>query len=143
MPQERRDPYHGYCFRVEIDDLFVGGFSEVSGLQKETQLEEIREGGVNDHLHRLPRETKYGNLVLKRGLTDSEVLWKWCQEVGAGIFKRKTIHVILLDREGNDVWRWSFTDAYPVKWSGAELKGDANGVFFEAVEMAHNGFQRY
>ena len=42
----RADPYLGFRFLVEIEGLIVGGFSEVSGLQAETEFEEVREGGV-------------------------------------------------------------------------------------------------
>ena len=78
---ERIDPYLSYRFLVEIKELIVAGFSEVSGLQVETETEEYREGGVNDYVHRLPKITKYQNLTLKRGITDSDSLWKWHQDV--------------------------------------------------------------
>lgn len=55
---ERTDPYLNFRFLVEIHGLIVGGFSEVSGLQSETDIEEIREGGVNDYVHKLPKITK-------------------------------------------------------------------------------------
>lgn len=45
MSIERKDPYRGFRFRVEIEGIIAGGFSEVSGLQVETQVEEHREGG--------------------------------------------------------------------------------------------------
>lgn len=140
---ERKDPYRCFRFRIEIDGLIVGGFSEATGLQGETQIEEYKEGGVNHHIHRLPKETKYPNLVLKRGLTDSEVLWDWHKDVASGKFERKTVHVILLDDGGKDAWRWSFEKAYPVKWAGTELKADSNSVAFETIELAHNGFKRF
>ncbi len=143
MAVERKDPYHGFLFRVEIEGIIVGGFSEVSGIQAETQLEEYKEGGVNDYIHRIPKETKFSNLVLKRGMTDSEALWKWHEGVVAGRFKRNTVHVILLDREGRDAWRWSFENAYPVKWSGGEFKADSGAMAFETIEFAHNGFKKF
>jgi phage tail-like protein len=143
MAVERKDPYQGFRFRVEIEGLIVGGFSEISGLQIETQVEEVKEGGVNDYIHRLPKETKYPNLVLKRGLTDSDALWQWHQDVTRGKISRKTVHVILLSREYEDVWRLSFEHAYPVKWVGMELKADSNSVAVETIELAHNGFKRF
>jgi len=35
----RIDPYLGFSFLVEVEDLIVGGFSEVSGLQVETEVQ--------------------------------------------------------------------------------------------------------
>jgi phage tail-like protein len=139
---ERRDPYFGFNFFLEIDDLIVGGFSEVSGLQAETEFEEIREGGVNDHIHKFPKITKYQNLVLKRGVTDSDVLWKWHQDVVEGTIRRKGVYLTLLDAEGLEMWRWNFIDAYPVKWVGPDLRADRNAVAIETLEIAHNGLKK-
>ncbi len=140
MNGQMADPYRGFRFRIEINGLIVGGFSETTGIQRETQVEEVREGGVNDRVHRLPRETKYPNLVLKRGLTSSDALWKWHGDVISGKVVRRTVHVILLDPQGGDARRWSFENAYPVKWTGAELKADSNAVAFESIELVHTGF---
>ena len=48
----RSDPYQGCNFVIEIEGLLVGGFSECSGLEVETELVDYREGGVNDYIHR-------------------------------------------------------------------------------------------
>jgi phage tail-like protein len=139
---ERKDPYLSFRFLVEIQGLIVGGFSEVSGLQAETETEEIREGGVNDYVHKLPKITKYPNITLKRGITDSDALWNWHQDVVNGIIKRKSGFIILLDCEGNEKWRWSFERAYPVQWRGPELRADSNTVAVESIELAHNGIKK-
>ena|GEM_PF-274750 len=142
MVGKRKDPYLRFRFLVEIDGLIVGGFSEVSGLQVETEVEEVVEGGVNEFVHKLPKRTKYENLVLKRGITDSDVLWKWHQDVVNGKIKRRSGYIILLDGEGNEKWRWRFVDAYPVKWAGPELKADSSAVAIEIIELVHNGIKK-
>ena len=40
----REDPYGAFRFLVEIGGSLVGSFSECSGLQAETEVEEIAEG---------------------------------------------------------------------------------------------------
>jgi len=139
---QRVDPYMGFRFLVEIQGLIVAGFTEVTGLQAETEFEEIKEGGVNDHIHKLPKLTKYPNITLKRGITDSDVLWKWHQEVVSGHFKRKDGFIVLLDSVGDEKWRWFFSDAYPVKWTGPDLKTDSSTVAVETLELAHNGIRK-
>jgi len=139
---ERKDPYLNYRFRVEIDGIISGGFAECSGLQAETEYEEYREGGVNNYVHRLPKVTKYPNLTFKRGITDSEELWKWYQDVVMGKIQRKNGSIILLDSEGNEKWRWNFKGAYPVKWTGPDLKADSNTVAFETLELTHTGITK-
>ena len=134
---------------VMIDGLFVAGFSEVSGFQAETEVEEVREGGVNDYVHKLPKGTKYPNLVLKKGMTISNDLWDWHRKVVAGKIKRKTIYVILHSTNGAEPKDWDYdnmyqiTGAYPVKWSGPDLKSEGNTVALETVEIAHHGIRKY
>ena len=142
MPGRRDDPFQGYRFKVEIENLLVGGFSEASGFQSETQLEDVREGGNNTFVHRLPKETRYQNLVLRRGLTDSETLDSWYTDVVEGRIVRKTVNVILLDADGSETWCMSFMKAFPVKWVGSEFKADSATVAVETVELAHDGFKR-
>ncbi|HLN89739.1 MAG TPA: phage tail protein [Candidatus Binatia bacterium] len=135
----KENPYRKFRFLIEIEGLTVGGFSEVSGLQLETEVETIEEWGVNNYVHKLPKKTKYPNIVLKRGIIDSNNLWKWHQDVVNGKTSRKSGCIILLDGMGNEKRRWRFTQAYPLKWSGPELKADSNDVAVESLEFVHEG----
>lgn len=140
---KRKDPYLGCRFLVEISGLVAGGFSEVSGLQVETETEDHREGGVNEFILKVPKGTKHANLVLKRGITDSDVLWSWHQKVVKGEIERKSGSIILLDSgTGEERWRWNFVDAYPVKWSGSDFKADGNAVSIETLELVHDGLAK-
>lgn len=145
------DPYKSYSFLVVIEGLIVAGFSEVSGLQAEIEVEEIREGSVNDYVHKLPKVTKYPNLSLKRGITDSDNLWDWHHSAVKGKIEKKNVFLILNAREQierlqqdplSKLWGWVFFDAYPVKWVGPDLKADSSTVAIETLELAHNGMQR-
>nr|QNO51306.1 hypothetical protein HDBBLJII_00003 [Methanosarcinales archaeon ANME-1 ERB6] len=60
-----------------------------------------------------------------------------------GIIIRKNGFIILLDSEGNEKWRWFFERAYPVKWTGPELRADSNTVAVESIELAHNGLKKF
>lgn len=139
---ERKDPYLSFMFNVEIDGLIVGAFSEVSGLQIEVETEEYKEGGVNDYVHKFPKMAKYQNLVLKKGITDSDVLWKWHQDVVNGKIERKSGSIVLLDSTGEEKLRWGFAEAYPVKWTGPDLKADTNAVAVESLELCHKGISK-
>jgi phage tail-like protein len=136
------DPYSGFQFRVEILGIQVGGFTQVSGLDREVQLEDFREGGLNDYTHKLVTVTKYQNLSLKRGICDATELWQWHQDVINGKIERRQVNVVLTDSLGKERWRWVFDSAYPVKWSGTELNATSSAVFVESVEFAHNGIKR-
>lgn len=139
---ERKDPYLSARFHVEITGLVVAGFSEVSGLQTETETEDYREGGLNDYVHKLPKMSKQSNITLKRGITDSDVLWKWYSAVVAGKIERKLVRIILYDSEGNEKWHWICKEAYPVKWTGPEFKADNAAVAIETMDLAHHGIEK-
>lgn len=124
-----------YRFTVELKGITVASFSQVSGLQSEIEYEEYVEGGVNDFTHRFPKRTKYSPLVLKRGLSDSFELWKWYFDTARGSVQKKDGAVILNDATGREVCRWSFQDAYPVKWSGGELNASRSEVAIETLEI--------
>lgn len=136
------DPYKVFRFVVEINGTRVGGFSEVMGLEVRTEVDEHREGGVNDYVHKHAKETRYTNLTLKRGITDKTDLWDWHQQVVLGDVERKTVSVVVLDATGQEKWRFVFRDAYPVKWNGTDLNASGNTVFVESVELAHHGMTK-
>ncbi len=135
-------PFMSFEFRIEIEGIVSAQASEVTGLSMETETELYEEGGVNDFVHLLPKRTKYQHIILKRGITDKDEMWNWYQDVVNGKFKRKSGAIILMDVTGDDKWRWNFIDAYPVKWTGPELRADSNTVAFESIELAHHGIQK-
>ena len=136
------DPYQVFRFLVEIDGTRAGGFSEVTGLEVRTEVDEQREGGVNNFVHKIAKETRYPNLTLKRGITDRTDLWDWHQRVVLGQIERKTLAVVLLDELRREKWRWTFHDAYPVKWNGTDMNATGNTVAVESVEFAHHGMTK-
>ena len=140
--KRKEDPYLNFRFLLEIEGLIRGGFSDVSGLQAETETEDYQEGGVNSFVHKLLKGTKYPNLILKRGITNSDVLWEWHQDIVKGKIEPKNIFIIILDYEGQETLQWEFKEAYPVKWTGPEFKADGNNVGIETLELVHSGIQK-
>ncbi len=135
------DPYRAFRFRVEISRIQQGGFQSVSGLERQCQVEPYREGGINDFEHQLITLTNYPPLLLKRGLFDNS-LWQWHQDVINGNVERETIAIVLQNGIGEDVWRWVCVDAFPSKWSGAELDAISSNIATESIEFVHHGLTR-
>ena len=132
-------PYTSFNFIIEIDNVESGGFSELTGLNIETETEEITEGGINTFAHKLPKRSKYGNLTLKRGMTNSIDLYQWYMDIVKGNIAQKEIGIVLRNEKNQDTDRWQFKNAFPVKWIGPELNASSNNVAFESVEIAHSG----
>lgn len=138
----RHDPWLAFAFSVEIDQRRVAGFSEVSGLAIETEIETLRVGGLNSSEWQLPGPAKFpARLVLKRGMGDIDFLWKWYEGVAKGMIVRKDIVIHLLDAHGDKRRSWHFRQACPVKWTGPELHAGGSDVAFETVELVHRGVE--
>jgi len=133
------DPLVGFKFWVELESDLVGGFSECSGLQAETEVTDWLEGGENTTVLKFPGRTKYGNVTLRHGFTESPDLWLWFMRVLKGTFERRPLTVILMDPQGGRARTWNFSRAFPVKWVGPDLKAGQGAVAIETVEFAHEG----
>ena len=136
----RSDPYKNFRFTVSIDAITVG-FSECYGLDAEVSVIEYREGG--DHIVRkLPGLVKFGNITLKRGITDSLELYNWFKAVMQGQNIRRDGSIVLLDDEMKAVTRWNFRNAWPCKYQGPKLNAKGNEVAIETLELACEGIER-
>src|SRR5207244_12133246 len=71
----RKDPYRGFRFRVEIDGITQAGFTDATIPDSTTDPVEYREGTDPVHGRKLSGQTKYGNITLKWGWTDSMDLY--------------------------------------------------------------------
>jgi phage tail-like protein len=137
----RTDPYLGARFFVEIDGVDQGGFSECTGLQAEVEVTDYQEGGNNGYIHKLVGRTKFTNVVLKRGVSDSTDLWDWFQNVSRGQIERKDVSVVLYNSEQTEVRRWNLREAFPAKWVGPAFNATTPAVAIETLELAHHGFE--
>lgn len=118
-------------------------FQEVTGLSAEVTVEELREGGRNDFVHRLPNGAKYGNLVLKRGFFNDSEIAQWCRDaIESFIFDPKDVLVSLLNEEHEPLASWSFQRAWPVKWSVSDFKAQENALVVESLELAYQMFRK-
>jgi phage tail-like protein len=133
------DAYPSCRFYVQIDEIGQAVFTEVSGLQLETEVFDYEEGGYNSFPHRFPGRTKMGNLTLKRGMTSSNEFFKWYMEIARGQITRHNLSIIMYDSAGNEVTRWHLMQAYPVKWIGPQFTADSNNPAIETLELAHDG----
>lgn len=71
------DFFMGYNFVVEIGGVVVGGFSEVSGLSSDIELEFYEEGGLNGFVYKFFKYIIYLNLVLNWGLVNIDLFYIW------------------------------------------------------------------
>ncbi len=145
MPTGQRiDPYRNFRFRVEIDGIQTAAFSEATIPDSTTDSVDYREGTDVPVQRKLSGLTKYGNITLKKGLTDSMELYEWRKQVEqSGAAKaRKNMSLILIDEEGNDKARWDIVEAWPTKYDPSDFSAKGNEVVIETFEVVHEGITR-
>jgi phage tail-like protein len=133
---DRKDPYRGFNFRLELGTTAVAGFRECTGLTFNTDPVEYREGtDAQNHVRKLPGLNKFANIVLKRGITANKDLWKWYLTVLNGATERRDGAIVLQDEQHNDVLRWNFVNGWVSKWEGPAMNATSNDVALETIEI--------
>jgi phage tail-like protein len=142
------EPPPAFFFVVYVDRYVTDtSFQEVTGLQVETETEDVVEGGQNRYVHRLPVRTKYSNLVLKRGVvTIPSPFGSWLDKaMSLGPVRKvsaKTVVVQLLDPTWIPLVSWKVFGAYPLRWEHSALNAMGNEVLTETVELGYQFFER-
>jgi phage tail-like protein len=139
----RVDPYRNYPFQVEIDGLTLGGFSECTGFGSSVDPTEYREGNEVPTVRKLPGMTKYTNITLKFGLTDSRVLYDWYTDITKGKIERKNGSIVVMDTDGvTEKVRWNFYEGWPTKYDGPDFNAKGTDVAIETFEIVHERLER-
>lgn len=137
----RTDPYRNFNFIVEIDGIAQMGFNEVIFPEASADVVEYREGGELGTVRKLTGRIKFGNLVLKAGITTSGDLYDWWRSVQDGHTQRRNLSVILLDEGRNAVKRWNFFNAWPARYQPSALNARGHEVVIETLEIALEGME--
>ncbi|HEY3291501.1 MAG TPA: phage tail protein [Anaerolineae bacterium] len=135
-----KPPAQAFRFYIERSGIVAAEFTECSGLDMTRAVKDYEEGGTNDFVYKLPGRTSYSNITLRRGITYTRELWDWFV-VGLydGKVKRQNFSIILGNGELKKVKQWDVFEAFPVKWSGADLSTETLQVALESIEIAHHG----
>ena len=133
-------PLVKFHFQVEWSGTKIG-FTEVSGLDVETEVVEYREGASPEYSKvKMPGMQKFSNITLKRGTfaTDNEY-FNWWNTVKLNTIERRDITISLLNEEHEPVITWKVKNAWPAKVQSTDLKADGNEVAIESMEIVHEG----
>ena len=124
-----------FRFVVDLDGERQAAFTECTLPSIEWEMEEIKEGGLNLYTHMLPGRRKGARVSLKNGVCKSELLNWYIEAIGKAA-ARKPLTITLLDSLRNPVMVWQLQEAYPVKWTGPQLKADDNAIAIQSLELA-------
>lgn len=134
-------------FLFEVDGVSIGTFSEVQGLEVQVAVTTYAEGGENGFVHRLPGRMTWPNIVLRRGVTDSDALFSWVNKTAGSAFaansnklSRSTGAITALGSNGSRLRTWELKDVFAVRWSGPTFNVGSDHGLNEEIELAHHGF---
>jgi phage tail-like protein len=141
MPTE--ELFGAYNFLLEIAGItgdaktIIGGFKSVSGMDSETEIIEFKQG--NDLvIRKKPGRTTYNNIVLERGFTATDDLWKWRKNIEDGIIDRRSGTITILDQDMSTVVaQYNFYEGWPCKWFVPDMDSETSSMAIEKVELAH------
>ena len=141
-------PFVAFNFAVEIvpdgapSPLVSAAFAECDGLELGMGVKTIREGGSNDRQVRLAGPATYGNLTLKRGMTDASFeLWQWMSDSIADPSLRAGAEVVMFAADGaTERPRIVLERCLPIKLKAPPLNGKDGAVAVEELQLAYERF---
>ena len=136
-------------------DSTDGYFMECSGFQRSQDVIEIcevtpqvwgKQGTSHGHIVRskIPGNSAYTNITIKRGLTVSTAFWEWMDTIGAGnwIDQRRNGALCIYNQAGDEQFRFEFTGAWPVSYKISDLDVTGADYNIEEVEIAVESLKR-
>lgn len=161
--ETKKDPYEiltasRFYLELSLDgshDLIDGYFTECQGFKRSQDVIEVCEvtsqkwgrnnaskGRVNRT--KIPGNMKSENIILKRGLTISETLWKWLKAVEEGNWakQRRDGDLTIYDQHGDPQARFRFLRGWPTSYKVSDVKTDSTEFQIEELELAVEEFLR-
>lgn len=140
MAESVNYPIPKFHFQVDWGGTRMG-FTEVSGLDVQTDVIEYREGAWKEYSKvKMPGMQKFSNITLKRGTVKGDNgFYDWWNTVKLNTIERRDLTITLLNETHEPVVTWTVKNAWPVKVQSTDLKADGNEVAIETLELAHEG----
>ena len=142
----QRDPLVGFHYAIEVQGVVTGYFTERPGIGSEHEVIEhkiVDEKG-RESIQKIPGRLKWQDITLKRGITDNMDIWDWREMVVQGKVDeaRRNGSIVMFNQALEEVARWNFENAWPVKVSGPSMKSDSNEFGIEELVITHGGLYR-
>lgn len=113
-------------------------FQRVSGLSRELEVSQVREGGENARNLWLAEKVSHGSLMLERGVMNASLLTTQFDRV----LRREStlwanVVILLLNESALPVTTWTLSHALPVRWQVGDLDADSNNVLINSLELRY------
>lgn len=137
------------------NDSVDGYFMECSGFKVTQQVIEVcevtpqkwgKDGEASGRVisTKIPGNTTYTNITLRRGLMTSMTLWNWLDSVQEGNWakQRRDGSLTLYNQSANDSFRFEFKRAWPTSYKISDLNASGSELGVEEIEMAIEELKR-
>jgi len=141
--QRPRQPLTAFNFKVNLrlleggDEVCAAEFSECDGLEMSLTPKSIREGGNNAQQIHLSGPISYGQLSLKRGMTDNFDLWNWFERIQEDRSLRASGEVLMLSSSRDEEVKFAVTGCLPVKIKAPSLNAQSGMVAIEEMQIVY------
>ncbi len=143
-------PLPKFHFKVDLGGTEIG-FTEVSGLDVETEVIEYREGSSPKYSTiKMPGMQKNSDITLKKGTfnSDNQSFDAWKKTVffqegeSTGSMYRMSVTISLLDENHAPIVVWKLTNAWISKLQSTDLNSTSGtDVAVETIVLVHEGLE--
>src|SRR5688572_16412266 len=137
----RSDPYKNFKFRISIDGRIVAGINDITGLNPAP-------GSGRKKPKKMPGLQKFGNITLKRGLTQDTKFLDW---INSGLSKpgseaesknlRKSMVLEYCNESGEVIASYRVINGWPMKMEAPDMNAEGNEVAIETIELSYEGLE--
>jgi len=138
-------PFTSFNFSVELTRsgdstrLCNAAFSECDGLELGMEAKTLREGGNNAAQIRLVGAVSYGQLLLRRGMTENFDLWRWFGDTQADTSLRADGEVVLLAADGKtERLRFQLWRCLPIRLRAPQLNARDGLLAVEELTLVYD-----
>jgi phage tail-like protein len=145
---QRVPPFSAFNFDVVISIAGVtdrgtacgAAFSECDGLEMTLEPKTIREGGRNTGPVHLAGGISYGQLTLKRGMTNSFDLWNWFEKMsqdGQTGYRTSAVITMYGAKQSQQQAVFKLTGCLPLKLKAPALNAKEGLIAIEEMQIAY------
>ena len=93
---------------------------------------------------KIPGNVKSGNIILRRGMTNSTGIWNWFEKIEKGEWgkQRKLVSLSIYNQASQEVARFELAGAWAASYKIADVNARSTEIEIEEVEVAFEEFKR-
>lgn len=127
---------------TRVVPMCSGAFAECSGIEATMEPKVIKEGGRNYGDAQRAGKVTFSTVVLKRGLTSNQDLYRWFELVNKGAasaYRLSATLTVLGPEQGSVQWMWELRHCMPVKFKAPDLNASSSQIAIEELHLVHEG----